>query len=109
MKRNSLPPYGSPEYKSWAYEKMKESNRGHNYQYYTDELGEKWEKQGYEFHRFERTTFGIKDVSTPSECAAKEVAEQYRKDGYYARVIAGYEKNVQHIKMFSVIYKKRGK
>lgn len=105
------PEYGSTEWKLFQYNAAKEAKRGHNYAYYSDELGEKLKVSGYQWHEFTRNCNmdGTKVVNdyTSSEIAAKEVVEQYRKDGYYARIICGKEMVVQRIKYFSVAYKKK--
>ena len=89
---------------SWKYARMLEERRGHNYQYLNNELFEKLQSKGYNFFIFKDK----KDV-TISELEAEEIVKMLRETGYYARIVAGHEKNIQRIKMFSVIYKKRDK
>lgn len=86
---------GTPE---WKYARMIEERRGHNYQHLNDEITKKLEARGYLFYKFNNG-----DDVTMSELEAKEVAEDLRAMGYYARVVTGRELNQQRIKMFSVI------
>ncbi len=48
---------------------------------------------------------GYERDATSSVDLAKGAAADMRKAGYFARVVAGYEQNVQRQKMFTVIYK----
>jgi hypothetical protein len=41
----------------------------------------------------------------PSESFAKETLEKLKSEGNQARIVCGYEKNIQRIKMFSIIFK----
>lgn len=99
--------YGTTEYKAYAYQLMKENNRGHNYQYWNDDTHGKLLNEGWELHRFEKVRFDYALDYTLSELHAKEVVDELRKTGYYARIIAGMHKNVQKQKTFSIIKKKK--
>ena len=95
--------YGSSDWKLYQYERTKEENRGHNYQYYNDEMWSTLEKKGYKFYLFDEKE-SFESRSTNSEAIAKEILVELRKNNF-ARIIAGYNKNVQRQKRFSVIYK----
>jgi len=107
----NYPEYGSMEWKMFQYEAAKKAKRGHNYAYYTDEMGKELKDKGYQWHLFTRNCnmdgTKVTDDYTASENAAKEAVEQYRSSGHYARVICGKEKAAQRIKYFSVAYKKK--
>ncbi len=104
-----IPVYGTAEYKAYVYQLMKEKNRGHNYQYWNDDTHGKLLNEGWELHRFEKVRFDQALVYTLSELHAKEIVDELRKTGYYARIIAGMHKNVQKQKTFSIIKKKKKK
>ena len=89
------------------YKAMLDARRGHNYQYYSDDLGKKLFKSGYNIYDFqiEEGRKYSERFATSSEIEALEIVEKLRKNGNYARIIVGYSKNVQRIKMFSIIYK----
>lgn len=83
---------------SWKYARMIEERRGHNYQHLNDETTKILEARGYRFYKFNNG-----DDVTMSEMEAKEIAEDLRSMGYFARVVTGREMNIQRIKMYSVI------
>lgn len=85
-----------------SYKAKLEANKGHNYQYWSENIEKELTNKGYSWFEFDKCEYAI-----PSELKAKEIVEQLRKDGYYARIIAGYEQNIQHTKMFSITYKKK--
>lgn len=90
-----------------SYKAKLKANKGHNYQYYSDDFGVKWvlEKK-YKLYDFKVEGKDFFDRwATQSESLAVGIALCLRQEGNYARVIVGYSKNVQKIKMFSVIYK----
>lgn len=88
--------------KAYQYKRMLEERKGHNYQYYTDDIGKELEEKGYEFYLF-TNRMNRKDEATQFEHVAKEVVEQLRNSGHFARIICGYDQNVQRIKMYSVV------
>jgi hypothetical protein len=100
--RKQIPTYGTIEYRAWAYERMKEANKGHNFEYYNQEKHGKLLSSGYKFYKFKGT-----EVATSAEGIAKDIVTKLREEGNYARIICGYEQNVQRIKMFSVIFKSK--
>lgn len=109
MKKKKISPkdfiFGSS---GWKYARMLEESRGHSYQYYTDSLEEELEKKGYQFWNFNYNNPDKEaKTETMSETLAKEVVTNLRSQGYLARIIAGREKNLQRIKMFSVCFKKK--
>jgi len=87
------------------YQAKLDANKGSNYQYWNDSH-EKLTENGWEVY-----VFGEKNVfeggSTGSEYKAKEVVEELRKSNHFARIVCGYNKNVQRQKRYSVIYKKK--
>jgi hypothetical protein len=87
-----------------SYKKKLEANKGHNYQYWSEKLEKELTEKGYEWYNFDNNK-----QATASELKAQEIVEQLRNDGCYARIIAGYEQNVQRTKMFSITYKKKNK
>ncbi len=103
---NKIPKYGTPEYGIYAYNLMKENNRGHNYEYFNEDKWKKYQESGYKMHEFADTRGG-NIFATQSEYGAKEIVKNYKNDGYYARIIAGYHKTVQRIKFFTIIFKKK--
>ena len=80
--------------------------KGHNYEYW-NEGHAKMLENGWSLFTFDgKEGTAIRDRKTTSiEEVAKEMVEQLRLDGFFARIVCGYDKNVQKIKMFSVIYK----
>lgn len=82
---------------SQGYELRKHNMRGHNYQYFNEE------KHGH----LDFWVFKNGDEATKSEILAKKVVEELRKEGFYARIICGYQKDIQRNKYFSIIYRKK--
>lgn len=80
-----------------AYKAMLEANRGHNYQYYTDELGNYLDQKGYMEYRENEREF--------SEHKAKEIVSTLRSTGHFARIICFGNK--LRIKEFHIYYKLR--
>lgn len=101
----AIPEYGTTAYRVWAYERMKDENRGHNYQYWSEKLDKLLTDKGWALWKFDFAK--IQGMCTPSELEAKEVVKELRGKNYYARIVAGYCQNVQRIKMFSILYKKK--
>lgn len=85
---------------AYKYKRALEERRGHNYQYPNQEQQEKLAKLGYEYHLFDR------GMDTSSELEAKEVVENYRKNGYYSRIVC-FANNIVGMKYYSVIYRKK--
>ena len=104
-----IPEYGSWEWRLYQYEMAKVANRGHNYQYWNEEKHSKMLENGWQLYKFEKNlsrTIG-ETYATLSENSAQEIVKQLRTENNYARIIAGYSQNVQRMKMFSIIYKKK--
>ena len=102
--REPIPVYGTPAWGQYNYERMKAANRGHNFEYWNEDKHGKMLENGWELHIF-RTDGLFEKYATISEMVAKEIVEKLRNENNYARIVAGYSQNVQHIKMFSIIYK----
>jgi len=100
------PKYGTPEWGWYQYERAKEVNRGHNYRYWNDKW---WDKEmapkGWEVAMLSTKTSSM--YCTESETLAQKKVEQLRKEGNYARIVAGMCQNRQRMKMFTVIYKSK--
>lgn len=101
---NKIPKYGTTAYRVYQYQRRLEEQRGHNYEWYNEQKFEKYLEKGYLIHTFVSKFDG---ESTSAEFLAQEAVLKYRSEGYYARIICGYDKNVQRMKQFTVIYKKR--
>ena len=93
--------------KSFQYKRMLEERRGHNYQYYSDKLQRYMDNKGYGFYPEHGFNYGGADYITTIESDAKQKVECLRISGYYARIICGYDKNVQRKKTYSIICKKK--
>ena len=96
------PKYGTPEFRGWQYERMKEANRGHNYSYLTDEIDKDLERKGYERYIFKN---GLQGDETMLEGQAQDAVKKLRSEGNYARIFC--VSNSLRIKTFTVYYKKR--
>jgi hypothetical protein len=100
-----IPKYGTPEWGLFQYEQAKIAKRGHNYEYWNEKKHYKMLENGWALYVFKKHKDDNKAIS--SEISAKEVVEKLRTENYFARIVCGYSQNVQRIKMFSVIYKKK--
>lgn len=91
------------------YKRRLEANKGSNYEYWSEKHENLLENGWDLFLITERSTrqWGriFKRNSTSSEEHAKKYVKKLREDGNYARIVCGYDKNIQKIKMFSIIYK----
>jgi hypothetical protein len=93
------------------YAKRLQANKGSNYEYFNDNI-EQLLLNGYSLYQFTENSsiqwgVRIKQESTSSENMAKKAVKELRATSNYARIVCGYNKNKQRIKMFSVIYKKK--
>lgn len=91
------------------YKKKLEANKGSNYEYWSCKH-EKMLENGWDLFLITETSTKqwsqtFKRYSTSSEEHAKKFVKQLRKQNNYARIVCGYDKNRQRIKMFSVIFK----
>jgi len=86
------------------YKKRLEANRGSNFEYWNDKH-EEMLKRGWDL--FLMKDKAMPQYATASEYHAKKYVEQLRSEGNYARIVCGYEKNIQRVKMYSIIYRPR--
>ena len=90
------------------YKRKLEANKGSNYEYWSDKH-EELLKNGWDLSKMtyknRNTNATYEEYATSSELMAKEEVEKLRNDGNYARIVCGYEKNRQRVKMYSVIFK----
>lgn len=91
---------------SYQYERKKEANKGYNFEYFNEEKWDILESKGYKMHLF-KDSFGYQCHSTKSVLEAKKVVDELRKCDNYARIICGYDKDIQSNKYFTVIYKNK--
>jgi hypothetical protein len=94
------------------YKKRLQAKRGSNYEYWNEEKHGKLIENGYVFYKFTRTASRQWNItflkhSTSSEYMAKKVLKELKENGNHARIICGYDKNKQRVKMYSVIYKSK--
>lgn len=97
-----IPQYGTPAYSLYVYELTKVNNRGHNYEYWNEGKHNKMLKNGYDLYKFKKG-----DFYTYSEIHAKDIVNKLREENNYARIVCGYSQNIQRMKTFSVLYKKK--
>ena len=95
------------------YKKRLKANKGYNFQYW-NERHERLLQNGWNLFLIKKsaTTQWSKifnRYSTASVLHAKMFVEQLRNEGNYARIVCGYNKNKQKIKMYSIIYKSKPK
>lgn len=88
------------EFISMKIELDKEARRGHSYQYPNNEQQLKLDELGYKTHIFKGS------YDTMSESLAKERVDNYRKHGYYSRIVC-YPNEIIGAKFFTVIYRKK--
>lgn len=97
----------SMELKAYQYRRMLEEKRGNNFEYWKDEKHYQMLENGWKLHDFKERRRGVMHGrrATSSITSAKEIVSQLRNDNNFARIVCGYEKNAQRVKMYSVIYK----
>lgn len=98
--------------KKWdamQYQANLEARRGHNFPYWSDDKHDKLLQSGWQFYQFptERKGRISESISTHSELSAVETKKQLIADGYLARIFCGYDKNIQRIKTFSILFKSK--
>jgi hypothetical protein len=88
------------------YKKRLNANKGSNYEYWNDKH-EKLLQSGWNLFLITKTQWNqiFNRYSTSSVEHAKKFVEQLRSEGNYARIVCGYDKNKQRVKMYSIIYK----
>lgn len=101
------------EFDTYAYKRRLEENRGKNFEYW-NEKHEQMLLNGWDL--FEITKKPSRQwgnvfisYSTSSLYHAKEIVDKLRADGFFARIVCGYNKNVQRIKMHTIIFKPKKK
>ena len=91
------------------YKRMLEGRRGNNFEYWTERhdalLENGWDVYCFSEISTRQWSNVFTKTSTSSVLRAKEVVEKLRADGNFARIVCGFDKNVQRQKMHSVIYK----
>ena len=96
--------WDSIQYKSSLF-----SKKGNNFEYWNDENHYKMLDNGWSLFEFEKTGKGQnviqKKLVTSSITNAKKEVLKLRESGNFARIVLGYEKNAQRVKMFSIIFK----
>lgn len=97
------------EWDSMQYKAALEAKRGHNYQYWNDEKHDKLLQNGWQLYSFPVNRNGktTESNSTMSEYSANETKQSLITDGYLAIIVCGYDKNIQRIKTFSILYRLR--
>ncbi len=94
---------------SLQYKATLNSRKGHNYEYWTTKHYNMLTNGWILVKWVNRASRQWSNVFLPFAISMEEKAlqkvEELRNDGFYARIICGYEKNKQRTKMFSVIYK----
>lgn len=93
------------------YKRMLEARRGYNFEYWT-EKHDRMLENGWDLLEFCKTPTRqwnklFKQYATSSVFHAKQEVERLRSEGFFARIVCGYEQNVQRVKMHSVIFKKK--
>ena len=93
------------------YIKRLEAKKGSNYEYWNDKH-EEMLKNGWDLFLIAETSTNqwcerFKKYSTSSENHAKKFVSELRLNGNYARIVCGYDKNRQRVKMYSIIFKKK--
>lgn len=91
------------------YQAKLDANKGHNYEYWNDDKHGKLLNEGWELFSFPVKSIISETEATVSEHTAIEALDKLRTEGNFARIIAGYSKNVQRMKMFSIIFKPKKK
>lgn len=88
--------------------RKKEANKGSNYAYFNQKKWDELEIKGYEMYIF-KDVWKNNTEATPSELEAKDIVDELREQGNYARIICGYIQTRQHVKHYTVIYKSKCK
>lgn len=91
------------------YKKRLKANKGRNFEYWSDDKHADMLERGWNLYDFKESgrSWAVIQVkkATSSIATAKEVVTKLRKENNFARIVCGYEKNKQRVKMYSVIYK----
>ena len=100
--KNKIPIPGTLEWKAFIYKRMKEENRGRNFQYWNASHDDML-KNGWEIFLFYPR--GYAKEYTDYLDLAKSAVETLRSKGNFARIVCGYEQCRQRIKYYTVIFK----
>ena len=101
--RQDMTPEQRLKWDTENYKKRLDANKGSNYEYWNNKH-EKMLQNGWNLFLIAETSTR-QQYSTFSEEHAKKFVKQLREQNNYARIVCGYNKNRQRIKMFSIIYK----
>jgi hypothetical protein len=108
--RQDMTPEQRLKWDTENYKRRLEANKGSNYEYWNDKH-EELLKNGWGLYKMtyksRNSDSTYEEYSTPAEDLAKEVVEKLRGENNYARIVCGYDKNKQRVKMYSIIYKKK--
>ena len=107
--RQEMTPKQRLQWDSMQYQAKLDANKGHNYEYWNDDKHGKLLTKGWEIFSFPVKSTISETEATSSELTAIITRDKLRTEGNYARIIAGYSKNVQRMKMFTVIFKPKKK
>lgn len=91
------------------YKKRLEANKGSSYEYWS-EKHDNMLNSGWDLFLITKTPsrqWGkiFKRHSTSSKEHANKFVDKLRDEGNYARIVCGYNKNSQRVKMYSIIFK----
>lgn len=95
--RQQMTPKQRLEWDTRNYKLRLEAKRGHNHSYMTDELYSQLENKGYKVWKFE--------IQYPTESQVNEKRDEFRKKGYYARIICSATR--LRIRQYELYYKGR--
>jgi hypothetical protein len=91
------------------YKKRLKANKGSNYEYWNNKHDELLKNGWCLFLITETSTRQwnkiFQDYATSSEDHAKKFVEKLRDEGNFARIVCGYEQNIQRVRMYSIIFK----
>ena len=85
------------------YQKRLAANKGSNFEYW-NEKHEKLLQSGWNLFLITETPTTHR-YSTSSVEYAKKFVEQLRSEGNYAKIVCGYNKNKQKVRMYSILFK----
>jgi hypothetical protein len=105
--RQQMTPKQRHEWDDMQYKARLQAKRGHNFQYWNDDKHDKLFDDGWKMYQFSFNINGkiSQSETTFSEEIGIEVKKSLIADGYRAKLFCGYNKNIQRIKTFSVLYK----
>lgn len=101
--RQNMTPEQRLKWDTDNYKKKSEAKKGSNYEYWSYKH-KKMLENGWGLFLISKTS-KFKRYSTPFEEHAKKFVNQLREQNNYARIVCGYDKNRQRVRMYSVIFK----